>query len=87
MGPWVHFHSILNFDSKCTTHCTISSFDTHCQITFDILILKTTIHCLTQRQKKEEKRKRVTRYSNLFKPESCGAGSSSGSDHKAPMYY
>ena len=88
MGPWVHFRSTLDFDSKCTKHCTISFFDAHYQIAVDIFILKTTILCLTQRkEKKRKEKKRVTRYSNLFKAESCGAVSSSGSDHKAPMFF
>ena len=86
MGPWIHFRSTLDFDSKCTKHCTVSFFDAHYQIDVDILILKTTVLSHTETKKRKEK-KRVTRYSNLLKAESCGAVSSSGSDHKAPMYF
>ena len=67
MGPWIHFRSTLDFDSKCTKHCTVSFFDAHYQIDVDILILKTTVLSHTETKKRKEK-KRKEKSDTLLEP-------------------
>ena len=67
MGPWIHFRSTLDFDSKCTKHCTVSFFR-RSLLDWCRYFNSQNYRSFSHRDKKRKEKKRKEKSDTLLEP-------------------